>query len=110
MSNLGKYQDLTTLAKGAGGVDNFIESVELDAVLNAAPKLIIPSLAIGAALAWGVKSLLEKRDTIRQAAQDAKDQIRAKAAESATPNPPVVAGGTSSGDSEESKLAEGVGD
>jgi hypothetical protein len=105
VSNLGKYQDLTTLAKDAGGVDNYMKSIELDAVIDAAPKLIIPSLVIGAALAWGVKALIEKRDTIRAAAQNAKDQVRATVAQTATPDEPVVAE-TASGDRREGSEPE----
>lgn len=44
MGNLGKYQDIVTDAKSAGGVDNLIADIEGSAVADAAPRL----LAIGA--------------------------------------------------------------
>jgi hypothetical protein len=44
MGNLGRYQDIVTDAKLAGGVDNLIAAIESKAVAVAAPRI----LALGA--------------------------------------------------------------
>lgn len=51
MSNLGRYQDLTTLAKDVGGVDALLAQVRSKAVTRAAGPLIGTGLLTGIVLA-----------------------------------------------------------
>ncbi|MDQ0144720.1 hypothetical protein [Pseudarthrobacter niigatensis] len=98
MSNLGLYQQITTAAKAAGGVEQLIKHIEFDAVKKAAPALVGVGVLIGA----GAKPALDasKRGLARlkgsgAAAAEAKERLRA-----------IVDESTSSGD-----VAEGpVGD
>lgn len=53
MGNLGKYQDITALAKSLGGVDNLIKKIEAGAVAKAAPKLLAAGVVVGGVLIAG---------------------------------------------------------
>lgn len=79
MSNLGPYQDITTAAKAAGGVDLLIKAIEKGAVQKAAPSLLGTGLGAGVALgvgaSLGVKRWLDQRQADKEAAEEAKVQL-----------------------------------
>lgn len=87
MGNLGKYQDIVTDAKRAGGVDNLIAAIEGNAVAGAAPRL----LAVGAgggvlvvvAAQWGTRFYQEWKTERVARAEAAKAQLRAVAGSAA---------------------------
>lgn len=88
MGNLGQYQDLTTLAKSLGGVENLIQSIEKGAVSKAAPRQISTGVILGGVLYVGGKGalkggkvLLGKYRERQTAATEAKDQLRAESKE-----------------------------
>ncbi|MEU4179315.1 hypothetical protein [Streptomyces sp. NPDC026589] len=83
--NLGHYQEITTAAKEAGGVDKLISSIEAAAASKAFPKAF--GLGIGAcALTVGgvavatvaVKRALTERRTRVTMASEAKEVLRAE--------------------------------
>ena len=79
MSNLAGYQDITTAAKAAGGVDRYLEFIQKMAVKEAAPSLYATGLGVGAAIGvgatLGVKRWLDQRQADREAAEEAKVQL-----------------------------------
>ena len=79
MSNLGRYQDIVEEASRAGGVDNWLQLVEREAVEEAAPKMI----GVGTLVAFGlmgtallVKRLVDKRMDRRKLAERAREQLQ----------------------------------
>jgi hypothetical protein len=85
MGNLGPYEEITTLAKRLGGVDNLIKSIEVDAVKKAAPVL----LGVGAVIGLGAKQAIDagKRGWTKYKASGAtaaaaKEQLKAIVEES----------------------------
>lgn len=79
MSNLGAFQEITTAAKAAGGVDHLIKAIEKGAVQKAAPSLLATGLGAGVALGVGVslgaKRWLGQRKADQDAAEEAKTQL-----------------------------------
>lgn len=88
MGNLGVYEEFTTLAKGMGGVDSYLESIAAAAVSEATPKLVAKSagatavvgVLVAAAIVGG-KALWAKHRAIKAAGQDAESHLRAMAEE-----------------------------
>lgn len=81
MSNLGRYAEFSADAKAAGGVDELIALIEKAAVSRSATSTVAKSavaafLVIGAV--EGGRVLLEKHKERQQAAQAAKDELRAR--------------------------------
>ena len=79
MGNLGRYQEITSQAKEAGGVDRYLAGERRDAVSKAAPIL----LATGAVAALSVKKVimhihrtLRERDQNGRACKIANDDLR----------------------------------
>jgi hypothetical protein len=62
MSNLGRYQEFTTAAKAAGGVDKYLRHIKAGAVLKAAPVL----LAIGGVGGW-VSARIHRKAQVAEA-------------------------------------------
>ena len=87
MGNLGKYQDIVTDAKRAGGVANLIADIERDAVAGAAPRLLAVGAGAGALVVvvarWSAHRHREWKAGLEARAEAAKVQLRA-GAESAT--------------------------
>ena len=83
MGNLGKYQDIVTDAKRAGGVDNLIAAIEGDAVAGAAPRLLAVGAGAGAlvvlAARWSARRYGEWKSEREARAEAAKAQLRALA-------------------------------
>lgn len=81
MGNLGKYQDIVTDAKRAGGVDNLIADIEGNAVAGAAPRLLAMGAGAGAlallAGRWSTRRYGEWKSGREARAEAAKAQIRA---------------------------------
>ena len=103
MGNLGKYQDITALAKSLGGVDNLIKKIEAGAVAKAAPKLLAAGVVVGGVLLAGGmaavdggKDLLSRYRARQLAANDAKDQLRSEAENAAIPDEPITDAGADS--------------
>jgi hypothetical protein len=89
MGNLGPYQDITTLAKKLGGVDNLIKTIEFDAVKRAAPVLLGVGVGVGALVGAGARPAIDagKRGWAKYkesgvAAAEAKEQLKAIVEES----------------------------
>lgn len=79
MGNLGRYQEITTLAKKLGGVDQLIKSIEFDAVKKAAPVL----LGLGALIGVGARPCIDvskrgwrKYKKSGAVAEEAKEQLK----------------------------------
>lgn len=83
MGNLGKYQDIVTDAKRAGGVDNLIAEIEGNAVAGAAPGLLAVGASAGAlallAARWGAHRYGEWKSGREARAAAVKAQLRAVA-------------------------------
>jgi hypothetical protein len=81
MGNLGKYQDIVTDAKRAGGVDNLIADIEGSAVAGAAPRLLAVGAGAGAlvllASQWSARRYGEWKSGREVRAEAAKAQLRA---------------------------------
>lgn len=81
MGNLGKYQDIVTDAKRAGGVDNLISEIEDNAVAGAAPGLIAVGAGVGAlavlATCWGTHRYGEWKSGREARAAAVKTRLRA---------------------------------
>lgn len=82
MSNLGRYQELVTEAKSLGGVENYLNLIEANAVANAAPRLVVRGavvtlVAVGgiAAVALEVKRRIDARSALAEAAGAARDSL-----------------------------------
>lgn len=71
MSNLGRYQEFTTAAKAAGGVDAYLRDIEVGAIVKAAPVLLIA----GAGLGWAGRRLVEKAQKAKAALSSRSVQI-----------------------------------
>lgn len=80
MGNLGRYQDIVTDAKRAGGVDNLIAAIESNAVAGAAPRLLAAGAGAGAfvvlAAPWGARRYQEWKSGREAHAEAAKAQLR----------------------------------
>ena len=92
MSNLGPYQEFTTQAKAAGGVDALLDTIKRDAVIEAAPKQegkgIIIGVLITATLAGIVELIRHKkheRDQSNQNAKKAEETLHALTDSSSSP-------------------------
>lgn len=81
MSNLGRYQEFTTQAKEAGGVDSLLDAIKRDAVSEAKPKYEGIGVIIGAiitATAFGiVKFLRNNQQERKQSNRKAKEAEKA---------------------------------
>ena len=69
MSNLGRYQEFTTQAKAAGGVDALLDIIKRDAVSEAAPKYEGRGVIVGAiitAAAFGIAKFLRNKQHERE--------------------------------------------
>lgn len=81
MGNLGRYQDIVTDAKRAGGVDNLIADIESNAVAGAAPRLLAMGAGAGAivvlAARWSAPRYGEWKSEREARAETAKAQLRA---------------------------------
>ena len=69
MSNLGPYQEFTTQAKAADGVDALLDAIKRDAVSEAAPKFEGRGVIIGAiitAAAFGIAKFLRNKQQERE--------------------------------------------
>ena len=91
MGNLGKYQDIVTDAKRAGGVDNLIADIEGNAVAGAAPRLLAMGAGAGAlvvlAARWSARRYGEWKSEREARAEAAKAQLRAAVEARPTPMP-----------------------
>lgn len=84
MGNLGKYQDIVTAAKEAGGVDKLIEQIEKGAVSRAAPRIhregavagALGTAAMGAAV-MAAKRYRDNKKAREALAETAKAQLKA---------------------------------
>lgn len=83
MSNLGMYQDITTLAAKLGGVDNLIKTIEKGAankaLKQAGPVLVGVGVLIGAGAKPAIdagKNALAKYKESQAAAAEAKQQLK----------------------------------
>ncbi|XKH58545.1 hypothetical protein LG293_15950 (plasmid) [Citricoccus nitrophenolicus] len=84
MSNLGRYQDITAIAKQAGGVDSMLRAVGEGAVAKAAPSLLAKGGAVGAGLVaagWAGSELWRRRKERLAKAEAAEQEIRAAVTE-----------------------------
>lgn len=83
MGNLGRYQDIVTEAKRAGGVDKLIAAIEGNAVAGAAPRLLAVGAGAGAFVVltarWTVRRHGEWKSLREARAEAAKAQLRAVA-------------------------------
>lgn len=81
MSNLGRYQEFTTQAKAAGGVDSLLDAIKHDAVSEAAPKYEGRGVIVGTiitATAFGIaKFLRNKQQERKQSNRKAKEAEKA---------------------------------
>lgn len=84
MSNLGKYQELTTAAAQAGGVDQLIKNIEAGAVAKAEPKLLLEGSLIAVltcsaliGIGGAVRQQWRKRQTKLKEAENAKRKMLA---------------------------------
>ena len=69
MSNLGPYQEFTTQAKAAGGVDALLDIIKRDAVSEDAPKYEGRGVIVGAiitAAAFGIAKFLRNKQHERE--------------------------------------------
>ena len=92
MSNLGPYQELTTQAKAAGGVDALLDIIKRDAVSEAAPKYQGRGVIVGAiitAAAFGIANFLRskqhERDQSNRNAKKAEETLHALTDSSSSP-------------------------
>ncbi|OKJ05244.1 hypothetical protein [Kitasatospora sp. CB01950] len=96
MSNLGRYQDIVTEAKLAGGVDKLIEIIEKTAAGKGHTRGVrngaVGTMAVAALIAGGAvtKRAWDRRKT-RQA-QQAKEQLRTMAEQGREPGSPHSSG------------------
>lgn len=85
MGNLGPYEVITTAAKAAGGVDEWIGAIKKAAVADAALKLRLQGAGIGvagAAMVGGAVVAAAKRhqaakEARRERAEEAERQLKA---------------------------------
>ncbi|MFE7238220.1 hypothetical protein [Streptomyces sp. NPDC057580] len=77
MGNLGRYQDITTAAKAAGGVDKLIKAIEKVAYVKGAGVGAAGVLAVGGAVAAA-----RHFQGAKKAAEEAKEQLKAEVQES----------------------------
>ncbi|WP_139007021.1 hypothetical protein [Arthrobacter crystallopoietes] len=89
MGNLGHYQDITTLAKKLGGVDNLIKTIEVGAAKKAlkktGPVLLGVGALVGAGATKGIDSGMRgwaKYKESQAAAAEAKEQLKSVVEES----------------------------
>ena len=102
MGNLGRYQDIVTEAKLAGGVDAWIEILEDAAAAAGSSKSFVKGVGVGVLVACVVGGgalsardlLVQKRDR-RALADEAREQLRAEIERVATPD---AVGGENSSD------------
>ncbi|AOY74473.1 hypothetical protein ARZXY2_4974 (plasmid) [Arthrobacter sp. ZXY-2] len=77
MGNLGLYQEITTLAKSLGGVDNLIKAIETGAVKKAAPALLAAGAVAGVGISKGATVLWAKYKESGVTAAEAKAKLKA---------------------------------
>ena len=99
MSNLGKYQEFTTEAKGAGGVENFLKLIEADAIARATPELYARAVAATLVAAAGLSMVgfrvdrwLKTRARLGSEAGAAREELRAAGAHEPAESPSVESG------------------
>lgn len=78
MGNLGKYQEITTLAKKAGGVDKLISAIEKAAFAKGATV----GAVVGGAAASGVAVAVKRYQSRKARAEEAKEELKAAVQES----------------------------
>lgn len=78
MSNLGPYQQITTLAKSLGGVEKLVHHIEAAAVTKAAPRHIAVGVVIGGLLVGGGKVLYDRYRT-SQRIDEARNRVQVQA-------------------------------
>lgn len=84
MSNLGKYQDIVTEAKRAGGVDALIKIIEDNAVARRSPSMLAIGAGTGVLLTCFVgggvvaaRRILDKKSRQEAMAKQAKEELKA---------------------------------
>jgi hypothetical protein len=95
VSNLGPYQEITTLAKSLGGVDKMIKTIESDAakkvLMKAGPVLLAVGALAGVGATKGIdagKNAWAKYKEGEAAAAEAKEQLKAIVEESTNSDDP----------------------
>lgn len=98
MGNLGRYQDIVTDAKRAGGVDELIADIEGNAVAGAAPGLLAVGVGAGAlvvlAARWSARRYQEWKSGREVHAEEAKARLR------------VVAGNSTDTDADQAETSD----
>lgn len=72
MSNLGAYQEITTAAKAAGGVEQMVKAIERGAVWKAAPVILAAGAAAALGVERGIREIVARRRAARAEAKQAK--------------------------------------
>ena len=110
MGNLGKYQDIVTEAKLAGGVDKLIEIIEKAAAAKEFPKTFGKGVGTGALATLGtgvvvvaMRRLLERKKAREALANEAKEQLIAELEESMKSDGADFENGEDENDSDEGK-------
>lgn len=75
MSNLGKYQKITTEAAKAGGVDPWLRQIERNAVEHAAPGIIAATVIVTTVAHVAVNRWRAHRQEVRSAAAEARANL-----------------------------------
>lgn len=75
MSNLGDYQLFAVAAKAAGGVPNYVASIERAAVLKKMPVMLTTGVGAGIALTIAGRKFWDQRRAAQQEAEAAKRQL-----------------------------------
>ena len=92
MGNLGPYEQITTLAKQLGGVENLVKSIEASGAAKAAPKVVIvtgvTAVALTAGVMTGGRALLARYRATRAAGAAAAGELKAAVAETSSAGPP----------------------
>lgn len=76
MSNLGRYQEVTTEAAKYGGMDQYLAAIRRDALWSKGPLIGLAGLAVGVAGVTGVQALVERRRRARAEALAAEAVLR----------------------------------
>ncbi|MFD3834784.1 hypothetical protein ACFWWC_00775 [Streptomyces sp. NPDC058642] len=91
--NLGLYQDITTAAGKAGGVDKLIGAIEAAAVAKAFPRAFGKGAGVGAAgalvavsAAVALKRSRDDRRAREALANEAKEQLKAEVEDKSSPD------------------------
>lgn len=76
MSNLGPYQEITTLAKSLGGVEKLVHDIEAAAVTKAAPRHVAVGVVIGGLLVGGGKVLYDRYRMSQRIGDEARREVQ----------------------------------